>query len=147
MTAVRIEVSRELAAELERVDLPSGAAVVEATGRLEDWEGARRALMGAFGISQEAARDEKPIVYVVHGDDLLGRRGAPSAMVATGLLSAARTAAIELSRKGAVVNVLAVGDDTAPAVTARWVALLTDPDGPTGEVVRLDPSHLGKAVP
>jgi hypothetical protein len=32
-------------------------------------------------------------------------------------------------------------------VTAQWVAHLTDPDGPTGEIVRLDPSHLGRALP
>lgn len=121
--------------------------VVDASSSVVDWDSARDVLMRAFAVSQEAARNETSIVYVVHGDDLLGRRGAPSAMVATGLLSAARTAAIELSRKGAVVNVIAVGDDTDPALTARWVEHLADADGPTGELVRLDAGHLGKALP
>lgn len=120
---------------------------MEASGRVADWSAAKQVMMKAYALSQRAAIAESPIVYVVHGDDLLGRRGAPSAMVATGLLSAARTAAIELSRKGAVVNVVAVGDDTPPEVTARWVSALTSPSGPTGEVVRLDAGHLGKALP
>lgn len=124
-----------------------GKAVFDASDPVEDWGAARDSLMDAFAFSQEAARNEDSFVYVVHGDDLLGRRGAPSAMVATGLLSAARTAAVELSRKGAVVNVIAVGDDTDPAVTARWIEHLIDPDGPTGELIRLDPGHLGKALP
>lgn len=122
-------------------------AVFYATDTVDDWDAARSLLLEAFRLSQEAATAERPIVYVVHGDDLLGRRGAPSAMVATGLLSAARTAAIELARSRVPVNVVAVADDTDPAVVDRWVAHLSDPDGPTGEVIRLHPSHLGKALP
>lgn len=144
---MRIEASPALTRQLEEVSLPPTGAVYEATDPVDDWPTARSSLLRAFTLGQEAAQAESPIVYVVHGDDLLGRRGAPSAMVATGLLSAARTAAIELSRKGAGVNVVAVGDDTDPAVTALWVLNLTAPGGPTGELVRLDPSHLGKALP
>lgn len=122
-------------------------AVFDASAPVADWAAAKASLMGAFALSQDAARKGTPIVYVVHGEDLLGRRGVPSAMVATGLLSAARTAAIELARQNTVVNVLAVGDDTEPEVVAHWVAQLSDPTGPTGEVIRLDPGHLGKALP
>lgn len=122
-------------------------AVVDARHEVATWEEARGVMLDAFRASQEAARAEAPIVYIVHGSDLLGQRGAPSAMVATGLLSAARTAAIELSRKGAVVNVVAVGDGTDPAVVDRWVARLSEGDGPTGELIRLDAGHLGKALP
>lgn len=143
MTAVSPDLEKALA----RLELPAGSAVVDARSRVEEWEQARALLLSAFASSQEAARAEAPIVYVVHGADLLGQRGAPSAMLATGLLSAARTAAIELSRKGAPVNVVAVGDDTDPVVTARWVARLAESDGPTGEIVRLDAGHLGKALP
>lgn len=143
MTGVNPDLEKALA----RVELPAGCAVVDARSGVEEWEQARALLLSAFSSSQEAARAEAPIVYVVHGADLLGRRGAPSAMLATGLLSAARTAAIELSRQGAAVNVVAVGDDTDPAVTARWVARLAEPEGPTGELVRLDAGHLGKALP
>lgn len=119
----------------------------DALERVPDWEAARSILMRAFRESQDAARDGSPIVYVVHYADLLGQRGAPSAMVATGLLSAARTAAVELARAGVPVNVIAVGDDTTPEAVERWAGYLTERDGPTGEVVRLDPGHLGKALP
>lgn len=122
-------------------------AILDATSEVADWDGAKQVLMEAFALSQAAARDEQPVVYVVHGDDLLGRRGAPSAMVATGLLSAARTAAIELSRQGTPVNVVAVGDATDRETLQRWISHLSEPGGPTGEVVRLDQGHLGKALP
>lgn len=121
--------------------------VYDASQPVDDWDGTRSALMAAFAASQKAARNDLPIVYVVHGDDLLGRRGAPSAMVATGLLSAARTAAIELARAGTPVNVVAVGDDTGAATIERWTRILAERDGPTGELVRLDAGHLGKALP
>lgn len=144
---MRLLVSPRLQEHLEALDLPGPGLVFEASDRVKDWEAARGALIAAFTASQEAAVAESPIVYIVHGDDLLGRRGALAAMVATGLLSAARTAAIELSRKGAVVNVIAVGDDTPAETVARWVGHLVDPAGPTGEVIRLDAAHLGKALP
>lgn len=147
MTGVEIVVPERLRRALAEVGAPAAGCVFDASTPVPDWPAAKTALMEAFAASQRAAVAEAPIVYVVHGDDLLGRRGAPSAMVATGLLSAARTAAIELSRKGAVVNVVAIGDETTPGTIARWVVRLTEPDGPTGEVVRLDASHLGKALP
>lgn len=125
---------------------PEGV-VFDASAVVDDWSTARERLREAFEMSREAARADRSIVYVVHGDDLLGRRGTASAMMATGLLSAARTAAIELRRVGAVVNVVAVGDDTDSEVVARWVTHLTDPTGPTGELIRLHPSHLGKTLP
>jgi len=87
------------------------------------------------------------VVYVVAGDDLLGRRGPGRAMVACGLLSAARTAAVEGARAGVPVNTLAVEADTPPATVAAWVARLLEPGGPTGELVRLGTAHLGKALP
>jgi len=126
---------------------PTPPAVVDASRRVADWEEAKTLLMMAFSVSQDAARKDTPIVYIIHGDDLLGRRGAPSAMVATGLLSAARTAALELARRRVPVNVVAVGDETELEVRDRWVLRLAEPDGPTGEVIRLDPGHIGKALP
>lgn len=147
MTGVKIEAPPALIDALADLGLPEAGAVFDASSGVSDWDEARAILLRVFASSQEAARAEAPIVYVVHGDDLLGRRGAPSAMVATGLLSAARTAAIELSRTGTPVNVVAVGDETAPAVTAVWVARLAERGGPTGELIRLDPSHLGKTLP
>lgn len=147
MTGLEMVTGAELAEAMARLDPTGSGVVIEAAGLSPDWPSAKAALMDTFAISQRVASEGGAIVYVVHGDDLLGRRGAPSAMVATGLLSAARTAAIELSRQGSVVNVVARGDGTPADTVARWVARLTEPDGPTGEIVRLDQGHLGKALP
>lgn len=145
MTSVRIHTDAELSSHLR--DLEEGTLVYDASRPVVDWAAVRRLMIQVFTLSQETARAEAPIVYVVHADDLLGRRGAASAMVATGLLSAARTAAIELTRSRVPVNVVAVADESRPEDVARWITHLTDRDGPTGEVVRLDPGHLGKALP
>ena len=42
----------------------------------DDWEAIRHELDTAFDASRSAMRDGRPIVYVVAGEDLLGRRGA-----------------------------------------------------------------------
>lgn len=114
----------------------------------DDWSEIRAELERAFQMSRAAAQSEESFVYVVHHDDLLGRRGPGNAMVATGLLSAARTAAIEGSRKGWTVNVVAYDDDCDPEAVERWARrLASDPDGLSGELVRIGSSHLGKALP
>lgn len=112
----------------------------------DDWPSIEAELTTAFEFSRATARAGAPITYIVHNDDLLGRRGAGRAMVATGLLSAARTAAVELVKTGVPVNVLAVEDETDPLTVARWVALVTEPGGPTGELIHLGPGHIGKAL-
>jgi len=114
----------------------------------EGWDEIKAELERAFQMSRSAARAGESFVFVVHHDDLLGRRGAGNAMVATGLLSAARTAAIEGSRKGWSANVVAFDDDADPEVVRRWAERLAeDSDGVTGELIRLGSSHLGKALP
>jgi hypothetical protein len=112
----------------------------------DDWPSILAELTTAFELSRAAARAAVPITYIVHNDDLLGRRGAGRAMVATGLLSAARTAAVELVKSGVPVNVLAVEDGTDPTTVARWVGFVTEPGGPTGELIHLGPGHIGKAL-
>lgn len=114
----------------------------------DDWVEVKAELDRAFQMSRAAAQAEENIVFVVHHDDLLGRRGAGNAMVATGLLSAARTAAIEGSRKGWTANVLAFDDDSDPELVQGWTERLAeDSQGVTGELIRLGSSHLGKALP
>lgn len=114
----------------------------------EDWDEIRAELDRAFQMSRAAAQAEESFVYVVHHDDLLGRRGAGNAMVATGLLSAARTAAIEGSRKGWTANVVAYDDEADDATVRAWAEkLVTDSSGVTGELIRVGSSHLGKALP
>ena len=69
-------------------------------------------------------------------------------MVATGLLSAARTAAIEGSRKGWTANVVAFDDEADPEYVKGWAERLAEGSfGVTGELIRIGSSHLGKALP
>ncbi|MGH8914034.1 MAG: hypothetical protein ACRDZM_05890, partial [Acidimicrobiia bacterium] len=97
--------------------------------------------------SRAAAQAGESFVYVVRQDDLLGRRGTGNAMVATGLLSAARTAALEGWRKGWTANVVAHGDDNDQASVEAWATRLLDAGDVTGELVRVGPGHIGKALP
>lgn len=114
----------------------------------DDWEEIRAELDRAFQMSRTAAQNEENFVFVVHHDDLLGRRGPGNAMVATSLLSAARTAAIEGSRKGWTANVLAIDDDADPALVQGWAERLAEDSlGVTGELIRVGASHLGKTLP
>ena len=114
----------------------------------DDWEEVRAELARAFAMARTAAQAEESFVFVVHHDDLLGRRGAGNAMVATGLLSAARTAAIEGSRKGWTANVVAFDDSADDELVRGWAERLAeDSNGVTGELIRVGPSHLGKALP
>ena len=91
--------------------------------------------------------DEESFVYVVHHDDLLGRRGAGNAIVASGLLSAARTAALEGVRKGWTTNVIAHDDDTDPKDIEKWAERMLESQGVTGELIRIGSTHIGKALP
>ncbi len=113
----------------------------------DTWEDIHAELQRLFELSRAAAQAEESFVFVVHHDDLLGRRGAGNAMVATGLLSAARTAAIEGSRKGWTANVVAYDDAAGSDAAARWADRLLESDGVTGELIRVGSTHLGKALP
>ena len=113
----------------------------------DKWEDVLDEMTEAFVLSREAARAGAPVVYVVGSADLLGRRGAGKAMVATGLLSAARDLAQETVRAGIPVNVLATDESTEPGVVANWIARLLDRPGTTGELIRLGSTHLARALP
>jgi hypothetical protein len=111
------------------------------------WEEVIAQLTEVFHLSRAAAQAGESIVYVVRQDDLLGRRGAGNAMVATGLLSAARSAALEGARKGWTANVVAYDEDADRSVVAVWATRLLQPDGITGELIRIGAGHVGKALP
>ncbi|MGC2241441.1 MAG: hypothetical protein WA726_11445, partial [Acidimicrobiia bacterium] len=101
----------------------------------DDWPEISAELARAFEVSREAAQGGRSLVYVVHEDDLLGRRGPGNAMVATGLLSAARTAAIEGSRKGWTVNVIAFDEDASMSEAEEWSNRLILSGVITGELL------------
>ena len=109
------------------------------------WQDVRAELHEAFALTKQAAIEGEPVVYIVRGDDLLGRNGIGAAMTATALLSGARTASLEL--KEVALNVLAIEEQSDPEIVAAWVRYLLTTDGPRGELVRLGGSHLGKALP
>ena len=113
----------------------------------DEWEDVLDEMTEAFVLSREAARAGAPVVYVVESADLLGRRGAGKAMVATGFLSAARDLAQETVRSGIPVNVLATDESTDPQVVASWIVRLLDRPGTTGELIRLGSTHLARALP
>jgi hypothetical protein len=139
-----------LAAALGALSGPAGALVFVADPAVEeDWEAALAEFEEAFALTREALAAGAPVVYVVDQRDLLGQRGVGAAMVATGLLSGARSAAFEMRRAGVPVNVLATEEATPAAAVAEWAARLVEaiPGGPTGELLRLGGDHLGKALP
>jgi len=113
----------------------------------EDWDAVAHELSEAFRLTQEAVQAGAPVVYVVAGEDLLGQRGVPAAMIATGLLSAARTTAVETARAGIPINVLAPFSEADPGDVVAWALRLLNRTGVTGEVIRLGSKHLGKALP
>jgi hypothetical protein len=113
----------------------------------EDWARVRAELTRAFEVSRASAQTEESFVYVVRQDDLLGRRGPGNAMVATGLLSAARTAALEGARKGWTANVVAYDEDTDPEAVQAWARRMLEAGDVTGELVRVGAGHIGKTLP
>lgn len=112
-----------------------------------EWSEARAELTAAFELSRKAAADSRSIVYIVRNDDLLGRSGATRAMVAAGLVSAARTAALEGASKGWTANVVVFDAEIEPDTVLDHARSLLDNATTTGEVVHLGPGHIGKALP
>ncbi len=105
-----------------------------------DFAGVEAALLDAFHQSQAAAQAGEPIVYVLRQRDLLGQDTVLGAILAGALLSAVRTLAAERT----VANAIAVGDD--PQHTDRWIAIMHDQSDVSGELIRLGPGHVGKAL-
>ncbi len=112
----------------------------------DDWAAVLDELTRAFEVSRSSAQNQGSIVYVVGQDDLLGRRGAGNAMVACGLLSAARTAALEGARKGWTANVVAFDDAADRAVVEEWAGRLLDDGVVNGELIRVGSGHIGKTL-
>ncbi len=114
----------------------------------DDWGEVAAEMERAFRFARQAATEDESVAFVVNADDLLGRRGAGNAMVATGLLSAVRTLALEGWHKGWTANVIAWDGATGTREEAEALAQhLASAGTVTGEVVRVGPGHIGKALP
>lgn len=112
----------------------------------DDWSAVLAELTRAFQLSRRAAQDEESMVYVVRQDDLLGRRGSGNAIIACGLLSAARTAALEGGRKGWTANVVAYDTESDPSAVEEWARRLLESGDVNGELIRVGPGHIGKTL-
>jgi NAD(P)-dependent dehydrogenase (short-subunit alcohol dehydrogenase family) len=67
-------------------------------------------------------------------------------MRAGAMLSALRSLALEGARDGLRANAVAIGEDADPRRVATWVRVLLTEPGVSGELVRVDAAHLGKAL-
>ncbi len=141
-TAARVAL-RELVAALP-ADGPAAFAPPEP---LEMWGEAEDALVEAFHATQAAAREGRPIVYVVRAGDVLGHGEPLAAAVAVGLVSGARAVGVEGVERAGRASVLACDDDADAAQVARGVALLADEAVGPGQVLFAGTAHVGKLVP
>jgi hypothetical protein len=105
-----------------------------------DFAGVEAALLDAFRRCQTAARDGKPIVFVLAQEDLLGQGTVPGAILANALLSGMRTLAAE----GHAANAVAVGPDADATDLQHWIDELCGARGVTGELVHVHAAHVGK---
>jgi hypothetical protein len=112
----------------------------------DGWDGVEAELQRAFELTREAFAHAEPIVYLVRQEDLLGQAGAPGAMLATALLSAARALATEDRDATTQVNVLAYADPADPGLLAGWARTLLEQPGVTGELIQVGRAHLGRIV-
>jgi NAD(P)-dependent dehydrogenase (short-subunit alcohol dehydrogenase family) len=102
------------------------------------------ALLDAFRTLRAAVEAGQPAVVIVRDSDLLGHGEPADAAVAAGLVGMVRAFATEGTRDGWVLNALAVDPDVTATARAEWIARLSEPNGITGELVRLGPGHLGR---
>jgi hypothetical protein len=105
-----------------------------------DFAGVETALLDAFRRSQQAARDQEPIVFVLAQRDLLGQGSVPGAILANALLSGLRTLAAE----GHAANAVAVGEDADATDLQHWIDQLSDGRGVAGELIHVHAAHVGK---
>lgn len=112
----------------------------------DDWSDAKTELTEAFVGSRTAAQNSTSLVYVVRNDDLLGRNGATRAMVAAGLLSAARTAALEGASKEWTANLIAYDLTVDPDEVMKRALFVLANGITTGEIIHMGPGHIGKAL-
>ena len=112
----------------------------------DDWPAVLAELTRAFLVSRRAAQDQESFVYIVRQDDLLGRSGSGNAIIACGLLSAARTAALEGARKGCTANVVAYDDESNRSAAEEWARRLLEAGDVNGELIRVGSGHIGKTL-
>jgi hypothetical protein len=102
------------------------------------------ALLEAFKTLRAAVEAGQPGIVIVRDSDLLGHGEPADAAVAAGLVGMVRAFAVEGTRDGWVLNAVSVDEQTTAAARAVWIDRLSDPQGATGELIRLGAGHLGR---
>lgn len=102
------------------------------------------ALTDAFDTIRAAVSDHRPVVIVVDEELLRGVGEPASVAFVHGLLGLTRAFGVEGRKPGWQVSLLACGPDVGNDERTRWIARLSDPQGATGELVRLGAEHLGR---
>lgn len=120
------------------------SAAVIRLGEAGGLEQLESALAAAFLQVQEAIGAERPVVFVVPSEDVLGHRDAARAAGAGALIGMCRAAAFEGARAGWQANVLAVPADQE--ISDEEAASHFAP-GVSGQVVTLGTSLVGKVAP
>jgi hypothetical protein len=114
---------------------------------LQDWDAAEDELTEAFLLTQNAAADGAPVVYLVDTHAVLGRSAPLDAAVATGLLGGARALAFETRRAAGYATVVAADDTVEPAAIAQAIEVLLHTRAANGTVHALGAEHLGAMLP
>lgn len=146
MTHHRIDAIEGLEAALRDAGAQAGLIFAARVASDDGWEAVEAELERAFELTRDAFGAARPIVYLVRQADLLGQDGAPGAMLASALLSAARALASEDRDGTTQVNVLAYDDPPAAGPLAGWALSLLEQPGVTGELISVGRSHLGRVL-
>lgn len=127
---------------------PGAPSILATPTGLANWDSTLNALTALFAAAQAAAVQGSPVVFLLSADALLGRTGPLDAMAATGVVSAARTLALELAKQQAAVNCIAYTDSTPADEIVTWSLQLLESraGGPTGELIQLGGAQIGKAL-
>jgi NAD(P)-dependent dehydrogenase (short-subunit alcohol dehydrogenase family) len=127
---------------------PGAASVLAAPLGTGDWHEALDRLTALYRSCRTAAEHGSPVVFLVSSDALLGRTGPLDAMAAMGVVSAARTLALELRKQQIPVNCVGFTEDTPADEVATWALRLLQSGaaGPTGELLQLGGVQIGKAL-
>jgi hypothetical protein len=130
----------------ENGDISSGAVFVAARA-FADWQSAENELTDAFHLAQEASEAGAPMVFIVDSDAMLGRGKPLDSMVATGLISGARTLAFEGIRKNRYVGIIATDRSPQADHLAEAVRFSVANRAGHGQVLVLGTGHVGAMFP
>jgi hypothetical protein len=111
-----------------------------------DWQAVEDELSEAFVLAQEASAVGAPVVFVVDSDTMLGRGAPLDSMVATGLVSGARSLAFEGLRKERYVGILATDRSDSAGNLAAAVHFAIASRAGHGQVITLGTGHAGSGA-